>query len=291
MGSIPHRRRLSTRAARSWARTAATCRRQVQAEMDQLGVETDGNGWRREGISLLCGSAMPADRLDGAAAADTASSARANRVIAELVPDPKYKRYDIIIRIRRSAERIGGSRQGTVRSDGRGQDPYLIHTVNGVEYRTKISTLRGDYRKPDGTIGNRLRLWEKHDFKPTARRHLPGATLRNPVDAPKEKRKEHSTTSSVPSQQMTGARAYRRGVRRASILPSGRRRDGSGHAHRARWTTPTSRFRERGWTHWHHLFNPRQLLVLGLIDAARYEPSRRFQVRFVQQVLQLECRA
>ena len=31
---------------------------------------------------------------------------------------------------------------------------------------TKISTLRGDYRKADGTTGNRLRLWEKRDFKP-----------------------------------------------------------------------------------------------------------------------------
>ena len=24
--------------------------------------------------------------------------------------------------------------------------------------------------------------------------------------------------------------------------------------------------RERGWTHWHHLFNPRQLLILGLLE-------------------------
>ena len=42
----------------------------------------------------------------------------------------------------------------------------MIHTVDGVEYRTKISTLRGDYRKPDGNNGNRFRLWEKLDFKP-----------------------------------------------------------------------------------------------------------------------------
>ena len=24
--------------------------------------------------------------------------------------------------------------------------------------------------------------------------------------------------------------------------------------------------RNRGWTHWHHLFNPRQLLILGIIN-------------------------
>ena len=46
--------------------------------------------------------------------------------------------------------------KGTVRNDGRGQDPYMVHTVDGVEYRTKISTLRGDYRKDDGSTGNKL---------------------------------------------------------------------------------------------------------------------------------------
>lgn len=55
---------------------------------------------------------------------------------------------------------------GTAQIDGRGQDPYLIHTVDGVEYRTKITTLRGDYRLDNGTTGNKLRLWDKQDFRP-----------------------------------------------------------------------------------------------------------------------------
>ena len=50
--------------------------------------------------------------------------------------------------------------------EGRGQDPYMIHTVNGTDYRTKISTLRGDCRTDEGGLGNRLRQWEKIDFKP-----------------------------------------------------------------------------------------------------------------------------
>ena len=48
---------------------------------------------------------------------------------------------------------------GTVRSDGRGQEPYLIHTIDGVEYRTKISTLRGDYQKQDGS--KELSPWKR----------------------------------------------------------------------------------------------------------------------------------
>src|SRR5208337_1779333 len=86
--------------------------------------------------------------------------------IAELIPNKELKRYDIAIRSGVSDGEITAAMNGTVRTDGKGQDPYLFHTLDGVEYRTKISTLRGDYRKNDGTNSNRLRLWEKHNFKP-----------------------------------------------------------------------------------------------------------------------------
>ena len=56
--------------------------------------------------------------------------------------------------------------RGTVRTEGRGQEPYMIHWMEGREYRTKISTLRGDYRDEKGIIRNRLRAWEVSDFKP-----------------------------------------------------------------------------------------------------------------------------
>ena len=42
----------------------------------------------------------------------------------------------------------------------------MVHTVDGVKHATKISTLRGDYRLTDGSTGNRLRQWERTDFKP-----------------------------------------------------------------------------------------------------------------------------
>jgi putative DNA methylase len=88
--------------------------------------------------------------------------------IVELVPNSKQKRYDIDIRAGLSQAELTQAVEGTVRTDGRGQDPYLVHTIGGVEYRTKISTLRGDYRRSDDSNGNRLRLWEKHEFKPQA---------------------------------------------------------------------------------------------------------------------------
>ena len=109
---------------------------------------------------------MPADGLDGPALA-TRIVSKGYRVVAELVPDPPNKRYDIIDSLRSHATREWQQRRtGTVGREGKYGEAYLVHTVDGIDYKTKISTLRGDYQKPDGTIGNRLRLWEKHDFMP-----------------------------------------------------------------------------------------------------------------------------
>ncbi|MGH8654163.1 MAG: hypothetical protein ACREYE_19255 [Gammaproteobacteria bacterium] len=142
----------------------------VKDEIDRLGVETDGKGWRAK-VFLYCvevrcpetGWRVPL--LPSFVISKPRTGAKIN-VVAELVPDMKNKRYDVAIRSGVSEEELEAAEKGTVRSDGRGQDPYLIHAVDGVEYRTKISTLRGDYRKTDGSNGNRLRLWEKSDFKP-----------------------------------------------------------------------------------------------------------------------------
>ena len=42
----------------------------------------------------------------------------------------------------------------------------LVYELDGEIHRTPIATLRGDYRLPDGTSGNRLRRWAKSDVVP-----------------------------------------------------------------------------------------------------------------------------
>ncbi len=142
----------------------------VQAEIERLGVETDGKGWCAK-VFLYCvetrcpqtGWLVPL--IPSLVISKPRTGAKIN-VIAELIPDVMAKRYEVVIRSGVTDEKLIAAEKGTVRTDGRGKDPYLIHTVNSVEYRTKISTLRGDYRKDDGTNGNRLRLWDKQDFMP-----------------------------------------------------------------------------------------------------------------------------
>ena len=138
---------------------------QFQAAVDALGIETDVDG-RRARAYLYCVEAKCPQTGWMVPLLPTFIVSKGYGVIAELVPDVKTKRYDIAIRSGATAKELEAAEKGTVRSDGRGQEPYLIHTIDRVEYRTKISTLRGDYRTSDGSIGNRLRLWENSDFKP-----------------------------------------------------------------------------------------------------------------------------
>ena len=70
------------------------------------------------------------------------------------------------------AQEIKVAEQGTVR------DGKLVYELDGKTHLTRIKTLRGDYRNADGNNANRLRRWEKHDFKP---RILP--EVRREVDA------------------------------------------------------------------------------------------------------------
>ncbi|MCX7860877.1 MAG: DUF1156 domain-containing protein, partial [Chloroflexus sp.] len=239
----------------------------VQAEIDRLGVETDGNGWRAK-VFLYCVEARCPQTGWLVPLLPSLVISKGYRVIAELIPDPAHKRYQIAIRSGVSDRELAAAERGTVRSDGRGQDPYLVHVVDGREYRTKISTLRGDYRLPDGSTGNRLRLWEKSDFKP------------RPDDIFQER-----LYCIQWMRPIAGSNRYEYEFRAVTPTDLERERIVEEYvaAHLAEWQAQgwvpdmpiepgdeTERlYRERGWTHWHHLFNPRQLLILSLINQNR----------------------
>jgi putative DNA methylase len=70
------------------------------------------------------------------------------------------KRFDIEIASGVSDAELKAAERGPV------QDGDMVYTLDGKTYRTPIKTLRGDYRNADGSTGNRLRRWEKSDFKP-----------------------------------------------------------------------------------------------------------------------------
>ena len=155
---------------------------------------------------------------------------------------------------------------GTVGREGKYGEAYLIHQVDGVDYKTKISTLRGDYQKPDGTIGNRLRLWEKLDFMPQPDDLLQERLYCIQWMRPKKKGKgEEYEFRSVTEDDLRRDRIVQDYVAQhladwqsKGWVPDMRIEVGGPPRYQG-----LDLIRARGWTHWHHLFNPRQLLVEG----------------------------
>ncbi len=238
--------------------------KKVQEEIDRLGIEEDGRGWRAK-VFLYCVEVRCPQSGWMVPLLPTLIVSKGYKVIARLVPDHPNKRYDIEIVSGVSKEELELAKEGTVRSDGRGGDPYLFHIVDGKEYRTKISTLRGDYRNPDGTTGNRLRLWEKHDFKPRPNDILQERLYCIQWMRPKKNSKQWKYEFRAVTEE---------DIKREKIV------ENFVAEHLEEWQEkgwiPDSRIepgaktdepiRTRGWTHWHHLFNPRQLLVGGLAN-------------------------
>jgi len=235
----------------------------VQAQIDALGVESDGNGWRAKAF-LYCVEAKCPESGWMVPLIPSLIISKGYRVIAQLIPDPVRKRYEIEIRYVDNDVEVTVAELGTV------QDGDLVHSPDGINtYRTSIATLRGDYREK-GINKNRLRLWEKHDFIPS------------PDDIFQERlycvqwmrQKENSTRDEYQFRAVTPEDL----AREQTVI------DFVG-SHLAEWQqkgfvpdmviepgyNTDQPIRERGWTHWHHLFNPRQLLVASMFN--RYSCS------------------
>ncbi|AOS78281.1 DUF1156 domain-containing protein [Hydrogenophaga intermedia] len=179
--------------------------------------------------------------------------------IAKLVPDPKRKRFDIEVVTGALAKAVSAAESGTV------QDGDMVYTLNGKTYRTPIKTLRGDFRNSDGSTSNRLRYWDKGDFKPhpddifqerlyaihwitkatlTKARQVTYFAAPTDADLERERRVEDLVATNLSQWQEEGL------VSDMPIEPG---------------DETTRLFRERGWTHWHHLYNARQLLLQALM--------------------------
>jgi putative DNA methylase len=235
----------------------------VQAELDELGVESDGRGWRIKAIVYCVESRCPQSGWMVPMIPSLVLS-EDYRAIAQLVPDLDTKRYHIKIKINATDTEVAMARKGTIRNDGKGTDAYMIHHVGGVEYRTKVSTLRGDSKSSEGSNPNRLRVWSKRDFRPQADdifQERPYAILwTRPKPGGK---REECELRAVTAEDMNREQIVEEYVNQHLVkwqsngwLPDMRIEPGAE-------TTRLSR--ERGWTYWHHLFNPRQLLIGALL--------------------------
>jgi putative DNA methylase len=247
----------------------------AEAEVARLGIEEDGQGWRGK-IYFYCNEVRCPQTGWLVPMLPNRILNRVRRTILELVPDPTEQRYEVVVRTGVSADELAAAQHGTVLTEGRGQEPYLTHTVNGTEYRTKLSTLRGDFRAADGTMGNRLRMWEKSDIVPRVgdilQERLYAIQWMRPTTSGRGEEYEVRavTPEDLAREQVVLTYVVRHldEWQRRGWIPDMRIEPGE------KTNYP---IRTRGWTYWHQLFNPRQLLVGALLNQFS-EPALKFGV-------------
>ena len=241
--------------------------RRVQEEIDALGVETDGKGWRAK-VFLYCVETTCPQTGWSVPLLPSRVISKGYRVIAELVPDPESKRYEIQIRSGVTERELKAAEFGTVGRDSKYDEAYLIHKVDGTTYKTKISTLRGDFRDPDGSTGNRLRLWDRQDFMPRPDDLLQERLYCIQWARPKGKgRREEFEFRSVTEGDLIREDTVERFVRknfsewqRNGWIPDMRIEVGGPPRYQG-----LDLVKSRGWQYWHHLFNARQLMLAAQI--------------------------
>ena len=232
----------------------------VKGEIDALGIETDGNGWRGK-VYLYCLEVTCPTSGWKVPVLPTLVVSKWKRIIAKLLPDPGKKRYDIEIVSDVSLSELVKAEKGTY------QNQSIVHSVDGFEHRNKISSIRGDYT--DIVSGksmkqNRLRQWGVSDIvfrdddifnerlyaiqwikdDATSR---PETEFRSVI--PGDLEREAKVTAYVQE--------YLAEWQEKGWIPDMRIETG--------YNTDQT-IRERGWTHWQHLFNPRQLLLGGMFN-------------------------
>lgn len=234
----------------------------VDRQITDWGIEHNDQGWRADAFLYCVEAKSPATGLWVPLAPSWVISEK-YRVVAVLKPNKKKGNYDIDIVTDADAQTFATAKQGTVK-DGR-----LICPETGNTY--PIADLRGD-RREGGETRYGLRRWENEDVAP------------RPDDAFQERlycvrwQEEVLVTNARGEEIVEIERHYepvsgadrKREARvlellkerfakwqEAGILPS--------KAIERGYNTDQP-IRERGWTRWHHLFAPRQLLLNGLLN-------------------------
>lgn len=230
----------------------------VKSEIDALGIETDGKGWRGK-VYLYCLEVTCPETGWKVPVLPTLVVSKGKRVVAKLVPDAAHKRYKIELTSNASDKQMKAAEKGSY------QDQCVVHTVDDVEHRTKISTIRGDYSEVvDGVRvnKNRLRHWGVSDVV-----YRDDDIFNERLYAVQWIKDDGSSRPDTEFRSVTFDDEARE-VKVNQYVQE----------HLADWQAkgwvPDMRIeagdktdepiRTRGWTHWHHLFNPRQLLVMGL---------------------------
>jgi adenine-specific DNA methylase len=246
IGASPERRGRIEKAQREVAKA-------VDKEITALGIEHDEQGNRAK-VYLYCVEARCPETGWLVPLAPSWVVSMQRNVVARLIPDYDNKRFNIEVFSDVTPAEMKQAARGTV------QDGALVYEIDGKSYRTPVKTLRGDYRTETGEISNRLRPWVISDFRPRKDdifqerlyciQWITKETLKKPrqetffAAVTKEDLEREGKVEGLVLQCLSDWQA--KGLVPDMAIEPGYNTD--------------QPIRERGWTYWHHLFSPRQLL-------------------------------
>lgn len=240
----------------------------VNSEIESLGIERDASGNYLK-AHLYCLETKCPESGWMVPLCPSWLISKKRGVIARLVEDHENRRFDIEIITGASSSELSRAEKGTIR------DGNLVYNIGAREFSVPIKTIRGEYRDSEGETKNRLRLWEQADFRPRPEDVLQervyavqwfrrqSVKSKRPEsffapflqsDSDRERRIESIVATNIAEWQRTG-------LTPDMPIETGKENEGP--------------IRTNGWTYWHHMFTPRQLLVMSILkkSAAKVDPQ------------------
>lgn len=220
---------------------------EVDRAITEVGIEHNSLGWRAD-VFLYCVEVKDPETGWAIPLLPTFVVADSKNVIIKLTPDENYKRYDIHVE-QGTSEEVRVARESFTVKDSRVYPP-------GGKQSTPIELLRRS-----------MRQWNADDFMPRSTDVFQERlycirwieTYEDDKGNSHERRHYRAPTAEDLKREenvlkLLQDRFYE--WQNLGIIPNRRIESGQ----------ETARLqRERGWTFWHQLFNPRQLLTLGFL--------------------------
>ena len=248
----------------------------VDRQITDWGIEHNEEGWRADAY-LYCVEVKDPESGWMVPLAPSWVIGEKTRTVARLVPDPAHRRYDIEIREGVTDEEMESAREGGTVKDSRLIPPDGKPSTPMEVIRRNLRMWENDdlVPRPDDVFQERLYCirWveiyyeindgqEVKELKKDQAQALPNFPLLLESGELKEKKRRHYRAPSkadLKREQKVLALLKKRfhDWQAKGYIPSRRIEPG------AKTDEP---IRTRGWTYWHHLFTPRQLLIAGDIS-------------------------
>jgi adenine-specific DNA methylase len=235
-------------------------------KITDLGVEHDKHGNRAKAY-LYCLEVKCPETGWLVPISPSWAISKMRNIVAKLKPNHELKRFDIEVVSGVSKEEMKDAEKGTVK------DGYLVYELDGKSYRTSIKTIRGDFADESGKTTNRLRKWNKRDFQPLEndifqeRLYAVQWITRETLGKSREETFFATVTEADLERDQLVAKLVAENIEQwqtDGLVPdmpieSGDKTD--------------EPIRTRGWTHWHHLYNARQILFFALLGELSDKPE------------------